>query len=64
MLHLTLPSHLGLSREEILKSLQASGTVTPEAVADLIDQNNRKIAHILSSVIANINDNLDQLDRK
>ena len=62
MLTYNLPSHLGLSKEEILHQFQDIGDVTPEALADIIEQNNQKLFHQLSLTISQINDNLRQLD--
>lgn len=62
MLTYNLPSHLGLSKEEILQQFQGGRDVTPEVLADIIEQNNQKLFHQLSLTISQINDNLRQLD--
>lgn len=64
MLTYELPSRIGLSAEEVVDRLHGHTVVTPEDLAAVVEENNHRIHQQLSSVIGQINDNLNQLEHR
>lgn len=52
---ITLTQNPGLSKDEILKILASYGTITPEAIADVILANNKRIALRINTCMQSTN---------